>query len=240
MLLSASCLARLQISEGIQDLGHQLEDELLHEQEVVAKTRVQVQRDFLAVAKFVPIENATRKGAEEGSRVRKQMWELLCSQVESGLGSPNDGQLDALWQKYDGNSDGELSPAELRGVLIDYSAAMTARLNKHLPVLKRRLAQASANGTINPFVELVTTAFTYECEAQLALYRAQSEGRITEDALRAVSGRQHQAAACPSRLCLLTACLLTACLLTAGCSLLAAHCLLPTGRAAPPGLCRSP
>ena len=89
--------SRQTISEGIQDLGHQLEDELMHEQEVVAKTRVQVQRDFLAVAKFVPIENATRLGAEEGARVRKQMWELLCSQVESGLGTPNDGQLMALW-----------------------------------------------------------------------------------------------------------------------------------------------
>ena len=39
------------------------------------------------------------------------------------------------------------------------------------------------NGTLNPFVELVCRAFVYEAEAQLALYRAQADGRITAEAL---------------------------------------------------------
>jgi len=55
-----------------------------------------------------------------------------------------------------------------------------------VPVLQRRLQQAQLEGTLNPFVELICRACAYECEAQLALFRAQSEGRIPHDELARV------------------------------------------------------
>ena len=88
-----------------------------------------MQQAFAKAVAFGDIEVASRKGHEAALSVRKSMWELLCTQVESGMGPPDEEQLAALWAKYDGNQDGELSPSEIRGMLMDYSAAMHARLS---------------------------------------------------------------------------------------------------------------
>jgi Ca2+-binding EF-hand superfamily protein len=166
------------LADDFKDYGDQLEADLKEQQTIVQRDRDKVQKAFSAVAKFDPVEAATRLGSEKSASVRKQMWELLCAQVESGLGTPTEEQLSALWSKYDGNSDGNLSLTEMRQMVVDHSAAMHARLSKHLPVFQKRLL--SGAGALNPFVELITRAFMYECEAQLAMHRAQSEGRITQ------------------------------------------------------------
>ena len=146
-----------------------------------------MQQAFASVHAFGDVENASRLGHAEALSVRKSMWELLCTQVESGMGPPDEEQLATLWDKYDGNQDGELSSAEIRGMLMDYSTAMHARLSKAVPKLKRWLQLGALNGTLNPFVELVCRAFLYESEAQMALYRAQADGRITSEALTNVA-----------------------------------------------------
>ena len=166
------------IREGLTEYATHLEAHLTAQQNAVIGSRDRVQREFDSVAAFVPVEAATRLGSEKSAAVRKQMWELLCAQVESGLGMPTEAQLSSLWSKYDGNGDGNLSKTEMRQMLIDYSAAMYARLSKHLPTFQKRLQ--AGFGTLNPFVETLTRAFMYECESQLALYRAQAEGRLTQ------------------------------------------------------------
>ena len=179
--------SRGSVQEGLRQFGQDLETDLTAKQIRVKKTSQAVQDNFGKVAAFVPIDLATKKGNEESFKVRSEMWQLLCSQVEAGMGTPTEEQLAALWRKYDGNSDGVLSLAELRLVLTDYAAAMHARLSESLPILQRRLEQA--RGKLDPFVEMMGAAFVSECEAQLGLYRAQAEGRITQEAIGAALGK---------------------------------------------------
>ena len=174
------------MSDSLRTLSEHLESDLQEQQTMVRRKSAAVQKQFMEVAKFTPIENATRLGSEQNAKVRKEMWELLCAQVESGLGMPTEQQLAALWTKYDGNSDCKLSATEMRGMLVDFAAAMTSSLSKHLPVLTRRLQQSKLSGKLHPIVETVSQAFVYQTEAQLSMYRSQSEGRVTDAALKSV------------------------------------------------------
>ena len=119
------------------------------ERAMVEKNSRAVQRAFDQVAAFAPVDEATRLGWEKAGKMRRQMWELVNHQVSSGLGAPTEDQLTSLWNKYDGNRDGELSRAEVRAMLCDYAGAMVEHCNQSL----KNLAAMRRNHT-SPFAHM--------------------------------------------------------------------------------------
>ena len=150
--------------------------EVQAERAMVEKNCQAVQRAFDQVASFAPVDEATRLGWEKAGKMRRQMWELVNHQVSSGLGAPTEDQLTSLWNKYDGNRDGQLSRAEVRAMLCDYAGAMVEHCNqtlKNLSVMRRNHN--------SPFAHMVISTFELTIEAQLALHRAHVNGRVTEE-----------------------------------------------------------
>ena len=172
------------VTEDLETAGDVIVEQLASAQRHVSSTQKSVTRAFESVAAFVPVyEEATRLGSEESKKMRHEMWSLLTEQVASGMGTPSEEQLAALWRKYDSNRDGMLSQSELRQIILDYAGAMVNQLKTAIPKLKKRVEQSH---TGCPIMQAISRAFLLAMQSQLALYRAQSEGRLTDDEVHKV------------------------------------------------------
>ena len=101
------------VTEDLETAGDVIVEQLASAQRHVSSTQKSVTKAFESVAAFVPVyEEATRLGSEESKKMRHEMWSLLTEQVASGMGTPSEEQLAALWRKYDSNRDGMLSHSE--------------------------------------------------------------------------------------------------------------------------------
>ena len=158
-------------------------EQLASAQRHVSSTQKSVTKAFESVAAFVPVyEEATRR-QRRVQKMRHEMWSLLTEQVASGMGTPSEEQLAALWRKYDSNRDGMLSQSELKQIILDYAGAMVNQLKTAIQKLKKRVEQSH---TGCPIMQAISRAFLLAMQSQLALYRAQSEGRLTDDEVHKV------------------------------------------------------
>ena len=170
------------ITDDLESAGDVIGEQLASARRHVKSTQQSVTKAFESVAAFVPVEEATRIGNDKSTKMRHEMWSLLTEQVSSGMGTPSEEQLAALWRKYDGNRDGELSFSELKQIILDYAGAMHQQLKVAIPKMKKRVELHHAC----PIMKAISRAFLLASESQLALYRAQSEGRLTDDEVHGV------------------------------------------------------
>jgi len=171
---------RLSAADGILHFQEHDAEEIQKARKSVQGNLKKVQLAFESVAAFAPIDEASKNGWMMASKTRRQMWELLSFQVESGLGPPSQQQLDLLWRKYDGNNDLELSMTEVRAMLVDVAGAMIAYLKNVQKDVEFSLKHATS-----PFERMLATTFKLTNDAQMKLFSSHVDGRLTEDEVAA-------------------------------------------------------
>lgn len=107
----------------------------------------------------------------DAASARVEMWTLLLKQVVSGMGAPQQEQLELLWRKYDANHDGKLQRNELVLIIKDHATSMhDALTTRDLPKVRAALAKQPGNFLLE--MQLKTL------EQQEIVLRAQKGGKI--------------------------------------------------------------